>query len=62
MSTFTGHIHGAAIIFDWADLFRPSSLPICLSACVLSLSDRQSLQTFCSGACLAKKLRECGLI
>lgn len=38
MSTFTGHIHGAAIIFDWADLFSPSSLPICLSACVLSLS------------------------
>lgn len=61
MPTFTGHIHGAAIIFDWPVSVRPFSLPICLSAHLafaVSLSDRQSLQTFWSGACLAKKLRE----
>ncbi len=44
MSTFTGHIHGAAIIFDWADLFSPSSLPICCLP-VSCLSLWQSVST-----------------
>lgn len=60
MPTFTGHIDGAAIIFDWAVPIHPPS--VCLSACLFfqphSLSDRRSLQTFWSGACLAKKLKE----